>query len=87
MVRTCAINMDIAAYARAQNEMINADQQRAAAAMAAHEAAMAEFRASRNVWEKQVQQQKDDYSASYAQWEADVAACNGGDRSECAPEL
>tara|TARA_R110000868_G_scaffold107404_3_gene293912 strand:- start:343 stop:603 length:261 start_codon:yes stop_codon:yes gene_type:complete len=66
MVRTCAINMDIAAYARAQNEMINADQQRAAAAMAAHEAAMAEFRASRNVWEKQVQQQKDDYSASYA---------------------
>ncbi|MFT6008940.1 MAG: hypothetical protein ACI9TB_002176, partial [Parasphingorhabdus sp.] len=39
MVRTCAINMEIAAYARAQNEMINADQQRAAAAMAAREAA------------------------------------------------
>lgn len=86
LIQTCAINLQIASYASAQNRQILADQQQAKAAMRAHEAAVAEFKASKKAWQAEVQQQKDDYAARYAQWEADVAACKSGDRSKCAPE-
>ncbi len=86
LVQTCAINMQIANYAKAQNRMITADQQQAEAARLEHEAAVEKFKTSQKAWETGVQLQKDDYATRYAQWEAGVAACRHGDRSKCAPD-
>lgn len=85
LIRTCTINLEIANYASAQNRIIVADQQQAAAARLEHDAAVAKYKASKSAWEAEVRKQKDDYAARHARWEADAAACLAGDRSKCAP--
>ncbi len=85
LIQTCAINMDVASYARAQNKMITSDHRQAATQIASQNAAVAKYQADKADWQNEVQQQGDDYAAAYAQWEEDAADCKAGDTSKCAP--
>lgn len=82
MITTCAINTEIASYARDQHSEFLAARKARAAKIAAQNA---RYQSEKAAWEARVQQQKDDYAAAYAQWEADVAACKAGELSKCMP--
>ncbi|MEW4466788.1 hypothetical protein AB1K62_03015 [Parasphingorhabdus sp. JC815] len=77
MIKTCSINSSMIAFANAQNEAF-ANNQRA------HEAAVAEYEASKAAYKQQVLQQQADYENARDQWRKDVEACERGDMSKCA---
>ena len=76
------LNMEEAQRARRQAEEI---ARRNAAAQEAYQQAV-DTREAQIIHQREVaQQQQAEYEAAMARWRADVAACQAGDRSKCAP--
>ena len=82
MITTCAINTEIASYAKDQHSEFLAARKARADKIALQNA---KYQSEMAAWEARVKQQKDHYAAAYAQWEADVAACKAGELSKCMP--
>ena len=85
---TTTLNRESAAAAREQNAANAAGQQQYTQAVHDYEAQRSRTAAARAQYEQEMEanrQARAAYDAAYARWQADVAACNNGDRTRCAP--
>ena len=79
---------------KAQAETARQRENENAAQLAAHEKAQAAYQAElahaeeeKRAIEAQAAKVAADHEAAMAKWRADVAACEGGDKSRCAPKI
>lgn len=84
------LNRRQAEAATQQNDTNAASANNYNSAVAQYEAERTAVAAARARYEEELRanrEAREAYDRAYAQWQADVAACNAGDRSRCAPPL